>query len=267
MKNKEHIKNKPVNKEKTKIKKKGISRNKIILSGVLILSFIYVSINFSSTSESAIEKAETKDRAPITIDNYKEGNHFYVLSEKIDNFELEESKLNVTKFFWYGCSHCSSLEPYTSLWSKENKKTVNMKYAHPSIGSGWSQHAKIYHALEKSGLVKYHSQVMSEARKNSSIIKDPNFISEMMSKEDAESFLEAYNSDEIVNLIRNSNSSFSKIGGTGVPTLLIDNQLVTSLSRFSSHSELIDMLDSFKENRRELKKSLEEAIKENSSPP
>lgn len=250
--------NKPVNRKAPLMAKKKTSTGKIALIGGLVIAFAVSTIGFMNTSDTTIDRAEVKNRSPVVFDSYVEGENFFILSEKIDDVEMDDSKLNVTKFFWYGCPHCATLEPYTSKWSEANKDEVNMKYVHPALGDGWGAHARIYYALEKADLVKYHKYVMRGARNNSARFTDPDVIANLMGDGEKERFLEAYNSSDINTMISDANALFRKIGATGVPTILIENQIVTSLAFFPSPRAMVGMLDSFKENKENLTTTLDE---------
>lgn len=257
--------NKPVNRKTPLMAKKKPPTGKMALIGGVVLAFAISTIGFMNTSNTTIDRATVENRSPVVFDSYVEGENFFILSEKIDDIEMDDSKLNVTKFLWYGCPHCAALEPYTSRWSEANKDEVNMNYVHPALGDGWGAHARIYYALEKSDLVKYHKDVMRGARDNSARFTDPDVVAGLMENNERERFLEAYDSSDINTMISNANSLSRKIGATGVPTILIENQIVTSLAFFSSPRAMIGMLESFKENKENLTTTIDEITKDANS--
>jgi thiol:disulfide interchange protein DsbA len=259
------VDNKSVNKKKPLMAKKKMSSGKMALIGGLVVAFAVSTVGFMNTADTTIDRVSIKDRSPVVFDSYVEGENFFILSEKIKDIEMDDSRLDVTKFFWYGCPHCASLEPYTSKWSEMNEDEVNMNYSHPALGNGWGAHARIYYALEKSGLVKYHKNVMRGASQNSARFTDPEVVAGLMSEEEGSRFLEAYDSNEINDMISNANSIFRKTGARGVPTILIENQIVTSPSLFPSQRAMIGMLESFKNNRENLVATIDEVSKKENS--
>lgn len=263
--NNNNVSNKSVNKNTRLMAKKKTPIGKIALIGGLVLAFAVSTVSFMNTTDTSVEKSEIKDRSPVVFDGYIEGENFFILSEKVDDVEMDDSKLNVTKLFWYGCPHCAALEPYTSRWSETNKDEVNMNYSHPALGEGWRAHARIYYALEKSDLVKYHKDVMRGARENSARFTDPEVVASLMEDGERERFLDAYDSSEIGAMINDANSLSRKIGATGVPTLLIENQIVTSLAYVSSPRDMVQMLESFRKNKETLKTTIEEVTRQNNS--
>jgi thiol:disulfide interchange protein DsbA len=254
------LKNKPVSSNKSLAKNKNkMSNSKKVMIGAVLLAFGFSTISFmNTTTNNSIAQAPIEDRAPVVFDSYVEGEHFFILSEKINDIEMDDSKLNVTKFFWYGCPHCASLEPFTSSWSSNNKEDVNMNYVHPALGDGWSAHARIYYALEASNLVKYHESVMRGAKENSARFTDPDVVASLMNSSESEEFLNAYNSSNINEMISDANSLSRKVGITGVPTILVENQIITSPGFFSSNRDLIRMLESFKNNKENLRTAISE---------
>src|SRR5512134_3287808 len=75
-------------------------------------------------------------------------------------------KIEVTEFFWYGCSHCFHLEPEVQKWLKKLPKDVAFRRV-PAVFPGrdgslgqWASGAALYYTLEAMGIgEKLHREI------------------------------------------------------------------------------------------------------------
>ena len=247
------LSNQPVSKKTTLVKKKSNTRNifiallaAIFLAGIIALPAL--------NSGSSIQYADTSNREPLKVGSFTEGQHFRILSNNVNATSMEDDKINVGKFLWYGCPFCGQLEPLTTSWSQQ--EDVNMGYIHPAIADGWRAHARIYYALEDSDLLQYHSNVMRGALENSARYTNPNAVTSLMSDESERTrFLQAYESGSS-DKISEANRVFREAGLNGVPSIIIENRIVTGPSFVRNNRELIALLDSFRRNKEEVKAKL-----------
>ena len=69
-------------------------------------------------------------------------------------------KIEVIEFFWYGCPHCSRLEPFIQKWLTTLPKDVVFKRVHALPSDSWLAAATLFYTLEAMGQVdKLHSKV------------------------------------------------------------------------------------------------------------
>ncbi|AKC69231.1 thiol:disulfide interchange protein DsbA/DsbL [Pandoraea oxalativorans] len=60
-------------------------------------------------------------------------------------------KIEVTEFFWYGCPHCSALEPTLEKWVKAQGKDVVFKRVPVAFRSTFEPHTRMFIALTTLG--------------------------------------------------------------------------------------------------------------------
>ena len=69
-------------------------------------------------------------------------------------------KIEVIEFFWYGCPHCSRLEPFIQKWLTTLPKDVVFKRVHALPSDSWLAPATLFYTLEAMGqLEKLHVKV------------------------------------------------------------------------------------------------------------
>lgn len=60
--------------------------------------------------------------------------------------------VEVREFFWYGCPHCYTLEPFVTNWLKTKPANVNFVRTPAAMNPVWEQNARGYYAVDLMGL-------------------------------------------------------------------------------------------------------------------
>ena len=63
-------------------------------------------------------------------------------------------KIEVREFFWYGCGHCFTLEPYMQTWLRQLPKDVNFVRTPAAMNPVWEMNARGYYVSEALGVRK-----------------------------------------------------------------------------------------------------------------
>ena len=63
-------------------------------------------------------------------------------------------KIEVREFFWYGCGHCFTLEPYMQTWLRKLPKDVNFVRTPAAMNPVWEMNARGYYVSEALGVRK-----------------------------------------------------------------------------------------------------------------
>ena len=82
--------------------------------------------------------------------DYKEGVHYKKLSPQ--QSETGEN-VEVLEFFWYGCPHCYTFEPYLNAWKKSNPDNVDFARVPAIVRPDWEVQARAYYALSNLGVI------------------------------------------------------------------------------------------------------------------
>ena len=123
-------------------------------------------------------------------EDYKEGVHY----EKLPSAIVKTSdKIEVLEFFWYGCPHCYSFEPYIKSWEKT--KPANVEFARvPAIfRPEWEIQTRTYYALSNLGMIEtVHGKIFEAVHKNKKRLNTLDQMSDFVEKNgvDRKKFLE-----------------------------------------------------------------------------
>ncbi|WP_308364485.1 MULTISPECIES: thiol:disulfide interchange protein DsbA/DsbL [unclassified Microbulbifer] len=91
---------------------------------------------------------------------FKEGQHYQVLPQAVP--QKDDSKIEVTELFWYGCGHCYHFEPILENWKKGTPEDVALLKV-PAIWQPVMEvHARMYYVAEAMGVLdKMHQPIFN----------------------------------------------------------------------------------------------------------
>ncbi|WP_226663892.1 thiol:disulfide interchange protein DsbA/DsbL [Microbulbifer aggregans] len=88
------------------------------------------------------------------------GQHYQVLPQAVS--QDDDSKIEVTELFWYGCGHCYHFEPALKKWQKEISADVALKKI-PAIWQPVMEvHARLFYVADAMGVLdKMHAPIFN----------------------------------------------------------------------------------------------------------
>ncbi len=173
--------------------------------------------------------------------DYSEGKHYKKLSSQQTS---SGDKVVVEEFFWYGCPHCSTFEPYLKKWAET--KPANVQFARvPAIfRPDWEVQARVYYALSNMGKVDdIHVKIFTAIHKNKKRLDKKESLIDFIVENgvDREKFLEQYNSFEVDGLVRKAKKKVKAYQIQGVPSVVVNGKYVTSGSMAGSYDNMINI--------------------------
>jgi protein dithiol oxidoreductase (disulfide-forming) len=140
--------------------------------------------------------------------------------------EAPDNKIEVTEFFWYGCPHCSHLEPFLEQWAKKLPSDVSFRRVPAIFPDGrWAPGARIFYTLDAMGLLdKLHSQVFDAIHKDRlNLMGDQQTLLQWMAGKgvDRQKFAEVYNSFAVQSRVARAKELTQEYGFDGVPAIYV----------------------------------------------
>jgi thiol:disulfide interchange protein DsbA len=142
-------------------------------------------------------------------------------------------KVEVTEFFWYGCSHCFHLEPELQKWLKTAPRDVSFRRV-PAVfpdRSGnpgqWASGAALYYTLESMGIIeKLHEDVFNAIQNQRIDLFSEKGAVDWLGKKgvDTKAFSATYQSFAIRSKVLRAMQVTQAHGLDGVPALVIDGR-------------------------------------------
>ena len=153
-------------------------------------------------------------------------------------------KLEVIEFFWYGCSHCYSVEPFVESWEKKLPSDVNFRRVHVAWPgrTDIAAHAKIFLGLEATGqLPKYQKSVFDAIQRDRLELRNEDVLKTWLKKQniDQARFMSGYNAFSTnANLIKLQKLA-QDYKVEGVPVFFVNGKYMTSPSMLGREDDSV----------------------------
>lgn len=154
-------------------------------------------------------------------------------------------KIEVIEFFWYGCPHCYSFEPFLSKWAKTLPKNVEFIRQPAVFSELWGKHAKAYFTAEALGVVdKVHSDLFDAVQAKQSLETEDELAKFFAAHGVKESdFRTNYNSFLVDAKMRQAKTMAARYGVNGVPAIIINGKYRTNATLAGSQEKMIDVIN------------------------
>jgi thiol:disulfide interchange protein DsbA len=174
------------------------------------------------------------------------GNEFDRTAQAIPNENA--NKIEVVELFWYGCGHCHHMEVPLNSWVKKLPADVTFKRIPGLPNASWAPMAKAYYAMETLGVLeKLHGPLFNAIHKQKSLNPtDEKAAIDWITKQgglDKVKVEEAFNAFSTNSNLKRAANFFRASGATGVPSLVINGQFITSSTMAGNNDAALKTAD------------------------
>ena len=158
------------------------------------------------------------------------------------------AKIEVMEIFWYGCSHCYSMDTPLNAWVKKLPSDVYFKRVPGLPNPSWAPMAKTFYAIETLGISeKLHTKLFEAIHKTKAL--DPTnenaaiaWVTQQsgMDKLKVEQAFKSFTTNTNLN---RAAQIFRASGATGVPSLVIDGKYITSSTMSGGNEQALKVAD------------------------
>lgn len=160
--------------------------------------------------------------------DYVAGKDYRVL----DNPEkISGDSIIVREFFWYGCPHCYSLNPFMEKWAKGKDKDVAFFKTPAALNPVWEASARGFYAAQLLGFEdKTHDALFDAIHKDNKQPFDQASLSKWYASKgiDQKKFNSLYNSFAVGTKIGRSQAGAKRYQLTGVPAVVVHGKYVVT---------------------------------------
>ncbi len=170
-----------------------------------------------------------------------------------------KDRIEVTEFFWYGCSHCFNLEPLLAKWLKKLPKDVAFRRV-PAVFPGkdgrpgnWASGAALFYTLETMGLLdKYHGEILDAIHIDRINLLDEKTVTDWLGKRgvDTKKFTETWGSFAVQSKVQRAMQVTQAHGIDGVPALIVDGRYKPASGAAGSFEDIFVVVDGLIEKAR-----------------
>lgn len=180
--------------------------------------------------------------ALVSAEEYKEGVHYKTFPQQLSY----NDKIQVQEFFWYGCPHCYSFEPFLKQWKKSKSTDVDFVRVPAIFRPEWEVQARTYYALSNMGVIEdVHGKIFDELHKNKKQLNTLPLMTAFLEKNgvDKEKFMNEYKSFSVDGMVRKAKKKQNTFKIQGVPSVVINGKYISTGSMAGSYDNLIKIID------------------------
>ena len=156
------------------------------------------------------------------------------------------ARLEVLEFFWYGCPHCSSLEPLIKEWQKKLPADVAFRKVHVALGPSWAPHQQLFYTLEAMGKnATLDEKVFAALHVDRLPLEKADRMAEFVARHgvDRKVFLDTFESFAVRTRMRKAAQQASAWGLDGVPALAVNGKYFTAPSMARGNAQVLQVVD------------------------
>ena len=174
---------------------------------------------------------------------YEEGKHY----KRVDQPRtVDGDKVEVLEFFWYGCPHCYSFEPYLNKWKQSKPDNVEFVRIPATFQPLWLLHARAYYALQMLGAIdSVHPKFFSEIHNNKNYLKTVDALTKFVEQYgvDRSEFVDAMNSFTVESKVRKAQKLVTDYDLRGVPSITVNGKYLVSASMAGGYDNMIKIMN------------------------
>ncbi len=181
--------------------------------------------------------------APACAETYTEGKDYAVIEQQPTS---TGDKIEVLEFFWYGCPHCNTFEPFLQSWKKQLDDNVEFIRVPTVFRPSWKVHARAYYALQAMGKIEaLHPKIFEAMHKQRKRLDSMNKMADFVAEHgvDRDEFTKQYQSFSIDGHVRKANKLVKNYGITGVPAIAVNGKYKVDGRMAGSYDRMIKIID------------------------
>ena len=204
------------------------------------------------TGEVAIVLAQADtSEAQTTNWQFEEGKHYIRLVPSQPTIGGAD-KIEVSEFFWYGCSHCYDLEPIINRW--EANRPANVRFVR--IPAMWNDvlklHARLYYTeqvLVRNGNIEdgpgFRNAVFEEYHRRGNRLLTEESIVRLFGRfgVSQNDFTKTWNSFEVSQKLRVANDLARRYSIAGVPAIVVNGKYRTGAAEAGGYTKMLEVID------------------------
>lgn len=184
--------------------------------------------------------------------NFVEGKD-YTLAPKIGTVDVP-NKIEVREFFWYGCPHCHTLEPYMQKWLRQLPNDINFVRTPAVMGKEWEMNGRGYYVSEALGIRrKAHLPLFYAIHEGRQNLFDQQSLAQFYTKYGADTtkFNNLFNSFAITAKINQAKNLAMHYQLSGVPAVVVNGKYIVK----GENQRTVDTINFLVEKERQAMKA------------
>ena len=183
-------------------------------------------------------------------EEWVEGEHYDVITPALRG---KSDKIEVTEFFWYGCTHCYSFEPQIAQWKKSLDDDVVVVGSPAMWNALMEVHAKAFYAAQVLGVLdKVHMPLFQAINVDRKRLDSEDELAALFAASGVarEDFQRAFNSFGVGSQVRQADSRARAARITGTPAMMVAGKYRISTRKAGSQANMLKLATFLSEKER-----------------
>ncbi|PCJ19977.1 MAG: hypothetical protein COA96_16025 [SAR86 cluster bacterium] len=185
-------------------------------------------------------------------DKYIAGTHYTILENPVRT--ADDSKIEVTEIFWYGCPACFNFEPLLNGWVKNQAEDVNF-IRFPGIFNGLMKiHAQVFYTAQNMGVSELvHDSIFDNLVVQRRQLQTADQVAALFAKQDInrEETVAAFNSFSVKTKTNQAEKLTNDYRPRGTPSMVVNGKYSISIGgAVTGQREMLSIVDFLIEKER-----------------
>lgn len=216
-----------------------------------VLAVVEESASDAEPEEEVILLAQAETSTPMPDWKYNENEHFIRLVPTQPTVGGAD-QIEVAEFFWYGCPHCYTFEPFINTWAENKAANVRFVRIPAMWNRGLELHAQLYYTEEvlvANGVIKepavFREAVFAEYHRRGNRLGSKDAIRTLFGRFDVseEDFERAWSSFEVNQKMILASDLARRYGIASVPMVVVNGKYRTSGQQAGTNENLLELID------------------------
>ncbi len=178
-------------------------------------------------------------------EQFVSGTHYRALEEPLHS--PKKGTVEVAGVFWYGCPHCSNLEPVLEQWATTKPDYVEFVHIPAIFSKRWEFHAKAFYTIKALGIKdEAHLAIFDHIHKDREALSNKKQLVNFLSKEfgqKEELVTKTFNSFGVKTKVGSAKALIRQADLTFVPAVIVAGKYVTSVSQAGTEANLLKVIN------------------------
>jgi len=218
----------------------------------------------ATASQESTEETTAEDRSDVALERlaampadqqlpsgkWKAGTNYTPLVPAQPT-NVAPGKVEVVEVFWYGCPHCSALEPFIQSWVKNKADYIEFVRVPVMWGPVHKAHAKLFYVLRALNRADLDQKVFDAIHKDGNmLVSNDEQVSRKMQLDflksqgvSTEDFNKAWDSFTVSSGLQRAEQLTQRYKVNGVPLIIINGKYTTDVGQAGGPGQLLQLIN------------------------
>lgn len=220
-------------------------------SALVALAALALGVPQAAAQAAAQAAKPAAPSAANPLAKWQVGRHYRVLSPAVPT-STGPGKVEVVEVFWYGCSHCYTLDPFLERWKKAKPAAAEFVRVPVTWNDSAKRHAKLFYtlqALKQDG--RLHTKAFDTIHRGGNPLVGRDDASSLAAQRDwaksngvdPTAFTNAWNSMAVDVKVRQADDLVRRYRAEGTPAMIVNGKYFTDVGMAGGVEQMLALMN------------------------